>query len=704
MATALQAQTPPASGGSPDESELTLGIDGQSRADALQTVGDLLGLDVDLPTTMAMQETINLPSEARTATETIDAILADSSHAFALTEDGRLEVFPVSDAGTPRRTAVSPEADTGMSEPVMTPDEEAMTPPAPEDIPAVTVPDAPTPGITTQLPQTAAPEFSAQKEREELISVDFPDAEIRTIIRQVADLYELNVVIPDTLVGNTSIKLRNVTWRDVFDVVLEQVGFTYVEERNIIKIKSQEELAAEPTTTRVFVIDYADAPELQNSLAPLVDPGVGGQIQVDRRANALLITERPSKMNGIQEVIERLDRPTEQVMIESKFIEVSDRDVENIGVNWASLNGWQVGVSDINRQWNRTDSTSRSFNTTEGTGDVSFDSEGSSVEGEGRGNTSGTLVDNLTGDTLVDARSTFDSDITQIENVTLSDVAQGRIDSAVFSADAFNVVLSALKSTTDVKLVSNPTVVTLNNEAALIAIGEKFPIPQYTYNDERGTFEVSGFEYEDIGINLEVTPQVNSAGFINMRLLPEVSSRQGTVNFGGASGAEIPIIASRRTESVITIKDGYTLTIGGLVESDTSNGQTKVPVLGDIPGIGRAFRNKSVNETSRNLVIFITARTLNPDGTTYRDIIDPRLMGQMGITPRDIPGYVVPEDEKANLMNLERAKMERSERQRINQLNQQNEALRAAREAELEAERKAAADEEPEHTPWWQER
>ena len=108
---------------------------------------------------------------------------------------------------------------------------------------------------------------------------------------------------------------------------------------------------------------------------------------------------------------------------------------------------------------------------------------------------------------------------------------------------------------------------TLNNSEATINIGEDYPIPKFTYNEERGTFEISDIDYKSIGINLNVTPQVNSAGFINLDIQPEVSARAGTVTLGGASGTEVPIISTRKTATKITIKDGYTLAIGGLIES-----------------------------------------------------------------------------------------------------------------------------------------
>jgi type IV pilus assembly protein PilQ len=468
---------------------------------------------------------------------------------------------------------------------------------------------------------------------EDTISVDFPNEDVRSIIRSVADLYELNVVIPDTLIGSVSLKLRDVSWQQVFDVVLEPLNFTWLEDGNIIKIKSIDDLLAEPVATRVFIINYATASEIQGSIAPMVNPAAGGRLQVDVRSNAIVITERPSRFNEIQAIIDRLDRPTDQVMIESKFVEVTRRDARNLGINWAALNGYEISAGPLQREYSNESSLSRS---------------------DQRRRTSGSTFDLNEGISLVE------NDLT--DNLTDSLQSEGRIDTALFNADQFAVILSALENNNEVELVSNPTVVTMNNTLAQINIGEEFPIPEYRYNEERGTFEVAGFDYKPIGILLNVTPQVNSAGFINLAIRPEISSRTGEVNFGGAGGAAIPIVTTRRTESTVTIKSGYTLAIGGLMETQTGKTENKVPFLGDIPVLGRAFRSNTDTVDGRNLIIFITAKVLNPDGSTYRDVFDDRALNIMGINPRDIPGFTPPPAEQVLFEQLQ------AERERLEQL------------------------------------
>jgi type IV pilus assembly protein PilQ len=521
---------------------------------------------------------------------------------------------------------------------------------APE-IPVVSVALPSETEVVLGLPgQEAVVNAAASTASEETISVDFPDEDVRTILRNVADLFDLNLVIPDTLQGRTSIKLRNVTWRQVFEVVLDPLGFTYIEDRNILRIKSIAELTSEPVDTRIFIVNYATAEALKGSIAPLVDIAAGGRVQVDVRSNALVVTERPSRMNKIQEIIERLDKPTAQVMIESKFIEVTNTDIQNIGVNWASLSSYSVSAGPYQREWTRSRSSEA-------------------------GNDAGGLAP--VGETLSSLAST------------------ARMDTALFSADQFEVILSALNTQDDIRLVSNPTVVTLNNTRAKIAIGERYPIAQYTFNAETGQRQLDGISYEDIGINLDVTPQVNSAGFINLQIIPEVSSSD---RFALIETTQVPIIESRRTETTIMIKDGYTLAIGGLVENSTADRGSKVPILGNLPGVGRFFSSESDEYSQRNLIIFITAKTLNPDGSTYLDIIDPRVLDEMGVVPSEVPGYQVPQDTRNEFDKLRELREEAERSEDMNRLSLQIGQIEAAKQQKLQALEYAKMQQDAENT------
>lgn len=440
---------------------------------------------------------------------------------------------------------------------------------------------------------------------------------------------------------------------------------------------------------------------------------------VNDRTNALVITERPSRFNRIRPIIEQLDKATEQVMIESKFVEVTDQDVKNIGVNWSSLAGMQVGVGNINQAWDRsrgqgrtnttnqtlnnstalnnnstsgntltsdaTNTTQTGFSTTvpnnTGTastvtfpdGNVTLNNPSAGIatttgapsvqSTDGNGNpipvtlpistTNSNNVGNTNSSTVTGASSTTEASNILGNLVGLTNSSgTNRVASAVFSASDFNLIISALKTYNDTKLVSNPTVVTLNNTEATINIGREYPIPNYTYNQERGTYEVSGFEYRPIGIILRVTPQVNARGFIRLDVQPEVSSSNESAPFGATT---IPIITTRKTKTQVSLKDGYTMGIGGLIENSDTIGQTKVPVLGSIPLLGRLFRSDSKDMRTRNLIIFITAKTVSADGAPIEEVFDSRRVRQLKMTRDQLPGYrdgsdpllpVVPADQE----------------------------------------------------------
>jgi type IV pilus assembly protein PilQ len=214
---------------------------------------------------------------------------------------------------------------------------------------------APTAPVAPVAPAVSpAPTASADAKSKEVLSVDFPDDDIRAILRNVADLFELNVIMPESLKGKATIKLRDVTWRQIFDNLLKPVGYTYLEEGNIIKVVSNETLQQEPMMTDVFTLNYAKAADIAPTITSLIDGATGGKVVIDQRSNSLVVTTRPSRMTQIRSIIERLDRGTEQVMIESKFVEVTEGKIRNIGVNWSSLSGYQVGVGKINQTFDRT--------------------------------------------------------------------------------------------------------------------------------------------------------------------------------------------------------------------------------------------------------------------------------------------------------------------------------------------------------------
>ncbi|MFA6288687.1 MAG: secretin N-terminal domain-containing protein [Opitutaceae bacterium] len=510
---------------------------------------------------------------------------------------------------------------------------------APSDAvkPAPTPAPAPAPDAVTVV--GANPTASSVSKSKDTLSVDFPDEEIRTILRNVADLFELNLVIPDTLQGRTSLKLRDVTWRQIFQVVLSPVGYTFAEDGNIIKVVSQDSLAIEPVSTEVFIINYAKADDIVKTISTLVDPATGGKIIVDTRSNALVVTERPSRMSRIRPIIEKLDKATAQVMIESKFIDVTDGDTKKLGVDWSTLSAYGASAGPFTQDYSRTYGSSSANGTTATNTNVPFLQSQYAQMSSLAGFPVGPALNHSTytdaGGVVHDVTTLSDASAGSTSTTSITD-AVVRTSTAVFSADQFKLVLSAIKTQSNAKVVSNPTLVTLNNVEASINIGEEFPLPEYTYNQQTGSFAVSGFSYKPLGVLLKVTPQVNSAGFIKLLLQPEISSRGQDNLFNGAN---IPSIITKKTQTQVSLKDGYTMGIGGLMENSIHKAETKVPILGDIPLLGRLFRSNTGDNTTHNLLIFITARTVSENGAPINEVFDPRVTRSIGLRKDELPGY-----------------------------------------------------------------
>lgn len=524
------------------------------------------------------------------------------------------------------------------------------------------------PAVTTVTVEPAPSVASKSKDSSgrDTLSVDFPDEDIRNILRNVADLFELNLVMPDTLQGKSSIKLRDVTWRQIFQNVLAPVNYTYIEDGNIIKIVSNESLTQEPVSTEVFLINYARAADILPTITTLVDAAAGGRIVVDVRSNSLVITERPSRMNRIRPIIETLDRATDQVMIETKFVEVTGSDVKNIGVNWASLANYQISARGLGGDFTRgrEQIASNGFESNNGTinnsvrgttgvnsiANIAGQTSGSNTAGSVTSTNGTPTSTSTTGTTGSITNSTTSTNTNGTDNAVTNTVnnvfnslnslvnndGTARSLNAVFSASDFSLVLSALQTLQDTKIVSNPTIVTLNNSQATINVGQERPIPSYTYNSERGTYEVSGFTYKPIGIILRVTPQVNSRGFIKLTVEPEVSQSNRDAVFNGAS---IPIVETRKASTTVSLKDGFTMGIGGLLQTSGNKSQNKVPVLGSIPGLGRLFRSDNHNVESTNLIIFITAKTISAEGAPLEQVFESERVRGLKMRQEDLPGY-----------------------------------------------------------------
>lgn len=449
-------------------------------------------------------------------------------------------------------------------------------------------PDAPAAPVATEA-------ASAKDALSDTLSVDFPDEDVRNVLRNVADLFELNIIVPDALSGRTSIKLRDVTWRQLYKVVLEPFGYTFVEEANIIKIVSRDALQLEPFTTEGILLVNVPATSVEPVLRPMLSPAraatetevakPGGSLVVNSLANEIIITDQPATIRRIQETAGRLDVEPRQVVIETKFVEMKRLDSKSLGVRLA----------------------------------------GSPNFGGGGGHTAGFL--NSIGGALP----------------AIADLSQPT-SNIVLNGNDFSAIISALSTLEGTRIVSNPTIVAVNGSKSEITIGRDLQTinvtQQITASGQPGQTTFSAGEKIFEGVKVEIVPQITSSKLVALQLKTEKREAEPIIvnPGGGASDQTFYDVRKREGSLNMILNDGQTAAIGGLMDKREVETTSKVPVLGDIPGLGALFRSKSKSVDDTNLIIFITANILEPSKTTYRNLATRNQLQQLNLSSRDIEG------------------------------------------------------------------
>ena len=167
-----------------------------------------------------------------------------------------------------------------------------------------------------------------------------------------------------------------------------------------------------------------------------------------------------------------------------------------------------------------------------------------------------------------------------------------------------------MRTRTDTNILSNPRIVTLDNQTAKIVVGSQYPIPNYVYNEEQARLQVNGFEYKDIGIIFEVTPHVNNAGFVTVDLEPKITE---ILDFVTVENTSLPRLSTEEAKTSVIVKDGDTLVIAGLIKDQVTDIKKKTPILGDIPILGFAFQKREKKVVKTDLLVFITPHIITPD-------------------------------------------------------------------------------------------
>ncbi len=423
--------------------------------------------------------------------------------------------------------------------------------------------------------------------------VDFQEEDLPQVLRLLARQAKVNLYVSDAVQGMITIRVQNKTPMETLRFIVQAKGLVLDEVNGDYFIKTQAEKASEPTESAFYTFSYARADEaaalLASQLASKAAP------QVDTRTNTVFYQEVVSNLDNIKMFLETIDKPTKQVMIEARLVEVTANKGQDYGINWTgSLLNKQVGLSGSSLTSQQQDSLTINRNSSfTGTPIIRPDGTISTSS-----STSRTLTDEITnlatstGDFLLDPNNLFSTIGGQY---------------AILTAPQLSATLSLINQDDDAEFLAQPRIVTADNQEATIRITRNQPVPQLNFNEQTATAVFGGFEDKEFGNTLTVRPSINKDDFITLNVKPEVSNKVGDAQFtfAGATVAS-PIIDTRTLESNILIKSGNTLAIGGLLQDETGKSSTKVPVLGDIPVLGYMFQSKSNVRVKRNLLVFVT--------------------------------------------------------------------------------------------------
>jgi type IV pilus assembly protein PilQ len=437
---------------------------------------------------------------------------------------------------------------------------------------------------------TQGPGYAGEK-----LSLNFQNIEVRSLLQVIADFTNFNIVTSDSVAGAVTLRLKDVPWDQALDIILQAKGLGMRKTGNVLWIAPKDEIASkeklelesraaiqnlEQLRTQAFQLNYTKAAEIaaQLTAGPVANRVLSqrGSVIAEPRTNQIFVTDIGSRLEQVQDLIGKLDIAVRQVLIEARIVEASDTFGKSLGV--------RLGGVDL-----------RADNARGGTSGY-----GTGINGT-RASVTGTYdgVSAQTGQTA----SAFDTVSTTFLN--LPAVGVGGFSPATFALSLFgsganrflNLELSALEADGRGKLVSSPRVVTADKTKALIEQGTEFPYQQATSS---GATSVA---FRRATLKLEVTPQITPEGNIILDLDISKDSRGETTAAGIA-------INTKHIRTQVLVENGGTVVIGGIFELTETENETKVPLLGDLPGVGVLFKNRARTSNKQEMLVFITPKML----------------------------------------------------------------------------------------------
>lgn len=431
------------------------------------------------------------------------------------------------------------------------------------------------------------------------ITMDFKDADINNVLRILSYKSGMNIVAGKDVTGLVTIRLTDVPWEKALDVILRTYGYTYEKEGNIIRVTTTANIENEELVTEIFSLNYAKAKDIPDSIQEMLSDR--GKVKFDERTNILIVTDIATNLYKIRGVVERLDMQTKQVMIETKIIETTLGNSDKLGIEW------QTKIIASGSKIPTTLPFQRDLYTLTGQNYIPAPKP-PETKTETNAQSGTTLSTQTITDFPTSARGVPSFPFTSVSNFTF-----GTLDFSQFQA-----VLEVISSRGDSKIISNPKIVVLNNQEALITVGQTLNIPKYERNANTGSMEIIGYTEKELGILLKVTPHINSEGYITLSLKPELSSLLRYDQL--TAQVQTPVFSVRRADTQLILKDGQTIAIGGLISEKDVDKVTKVPFLGDLPIIGIPFRKTEKTKEKTDLLFFVTVNLVK-QGSAAMDAV-----------------------------------------------------------------------------------
>lgn len=492
----------------------------------------------------------------------------------------------------------------------------AAEPAAPPTEPAAVAPAAAEP--VTIEPVAATPDTAAPASPDAVIPlIQFQEVALTTAIDNLARQAGLNYILdprvpygqPDATgkpgpQPNISIRWENLTAGQALNALLTVYSLQIVDDpkTKVARITVKDPAAPDPLDTRIIQLKYTG---VTNLLAPVQAAFSDKRSKVigDVRSSQLVIVATEKEFPAILELIERLDTMTRQVLIEARLMETTRNPRTVKGIDWSGT------LAEQRFTFGNGISEATTTTTVGGSGGSTTLPGGRPVPGGAGGTSQSTEITTTSGGGLAGLS------VNTLKGLTPA--------IGFLNADGLRATLSFLNTDADTQVISTPRAVTLDNEMATLSVTRAIPIFKNTAGTQ-GSPGGSEVQYTNLGTILQVTPRISANDHVWLKVVPEVSSIFRTVTktvAGTVNQADEYDI--RKIETQVLIPSGNTLVMGGLMSDDTQNQHSKVPILGDIPLVGRAFSHQNKSRAKRNLIIFVTPTVVKdtdyqiPEETNY---------------------------------------------------------------------------------------